>query len=139
MDIVEDIINNDLVQQMKKYRQHFNTNCYDHCLFVSYNMYKFCKKHKWDYKSAARAGLVHDLYLYDWRKREEGREGHHAFTHPRLAYKNAKKIIELNDKEKDIILKHMWPVTFFHFPKYKESFLITIIDKKAACIEKKIK
>ena len=46
MDIVEDIINNDLVQQMKKYRQHFNTNCYDHCLFVSYNMYKFCKKHK---------------------------------------------------------------------------------------------
>ena len=34
--------------------------------------------------------------------------------------------------EKDIILKHMWPVTLFQFPKYKESFIITIVDKLSA-------
>ena len=33
------------------------------------------------------------------------------------------------EKEQDIILKHMWPVTFFKFPKYKESYVITITDK----------
>ena len=39
------------------------------------------------------------------------------------------------DKEKDIILKHMWPVTFFHFPKYRESYLVTIADKICSSYE----
>ena len=42
---------------------------------------------------------------------------------------NAQKICNINEKEQDIILKHMWPVTFFQFPKYRESFIITITDK----------
>ena len=100
-------------------------------------MYIICKKHNLDYKSAARAGLVHDLFLYDWRKREEGRKGFHAFTHPRASYENAKKIFTPNKIEKDIILKHMWPVTP-KFPRYKESFLITYVDKYFACVEKSL-
>ena len=44
----------------------------------------------------------------------------------------AEKLFNLNDKEKDIIVKHMWPVTLLSFPKYKESFLITIFDKRSA-------
>lgn len=135
MEIVKDIISHEMVLKMKNYRQHFNTTCFDHCLYVSYNMYKICKKYNLDYKSGARAGLVHDLFLYDWRKREEGRKGLHAFTHPRTAYENSKKIFNPNKKEKDIILKHMWPVTP-KLPKYKESFLITYIDKYFACAEK---
>ena len=62
MEIVKDIISNEMVLEMKQYRQHFNTTCFDHCLFVSYNLYLICKKHKLDYRSAARAGLVHDLF-----------------------------------------------------------------------------
>lgn len=138
MCIVEDIISNDLVQQMKQYRQHFNVSCFDHCLFVSYNLYILCKKHKLDSVSAARAGLIHDLFLYDWRKREDGRKGFHAFTHPKAAYQNAKEIFNLNEKEKDIILKHMWPVTI-KIPRYKETFLMTYVDKYMACIERRIK
>jgi len=137
MEIVKDIISNEMVLKMKQYRQHFDITCFDHCLFVSYNMYIICKKHNLDYKSAARAGLVHDLFLYDWRKREEGRKGFHAFTHPRASYENAKKIFTPNKIEKDIILKHMWPVTP-KFPRYKESFLITYVDKYFACIEKSL-
>ena len=34
----------------------------------------------------------------------------------------------LNDIEKDIIIKHMWPVTI-RFPKYAESFIVGIADK----------
>lgn len=138
LDIVQDIISNDLVQEMKNYRQHYNVSCFDHCLYVSYNLYRICKKHSLDYKSAARAGLVHDLFLYDWRKRENARKGFHAFTHPKLAYENAAKVFDLNEKEKDIIIKHMWPVTP-QFPKYKESFIITYVDKYFACVEKHLK
>ena len=137
MNIVKDIISNEMVQEMKQYRQHYNVSCFDHCLYVSYNMYHICKQHKLDYASAARAGLGHDLFLYDWRKRQDGRKGFHAYTHPKTAYKNAKKIFDLNDIEKDIILKHMWPVTF-SLPKYKESFLITYVDKYFAYAEKNI-
>ena len=137
MNIVKDIISNEMVQEMKQYRQHYNVSCFDHCLYVSYNLYKICRKHNLDYKSAARAGLVHDLFLYDWRKRQDGRKGLHAYTHPKTAYENAKKIFNLNEKEKDIILKHMWPVTL-PIPKYKESFLITYVDKYFAYSERKI-
>lgn len=138
MEIVKDIISNDLVQKMKLYRQHYDVNCFDHCLYVSYNLYLLCKKFNLDYVSAARAAMVHDLFLYDWRKRINGRKGLHAFTHPIVAYKNAKKIMSLNKKEKDIILKHMWPVTFFRFPRYKETFLMIYMDKRSAVVERKI-
>ncbi len=137
MNIVKDIISNEMVQEMKQYRQHYNVSCFDHCLYVSYNLYIICKKYNLDYKSAARAGLVHDLFLYDWRKRQDGRKGLHAYTHPKTACDNAGKIFNLNEKEKDIILKHMWPVTL-PLPKYKESFLITYVDKYFAYSERKI-
>lgn len=134
--IIQDILNNKTVQEMKKYRQHYNTSTYDHCLEVSYISYKICKKFNLDYKSMARAAMLHDLFLYDWRKsqRDVEIEGLHAFVHPKIALKNASKIFDLNEKEKDIIVKHMWPVTL-PFPKYKESFIITLVDKYCALHE----
>jgi uncharacterized protein len=38
------------------------------------------------------------------------------------------KHFELNDIEKDIIVKHMWPLTFIP-PKYQESLVVTFADK----------
>lgn len=128
MSIISDLLRNQKVIDMRVYRQHFNVNCFDHCLYVSYNTYLICKKLKLDYKSAARAGMLHDLYLYDWRKRENGRKGHHAFTHPKEALKQALSIVDLNEKEIDIIQNHMWPVTII-LPKYKETYIITLVDK----------
>lgn len=135
IDIVSDIIKNKTVLQMKNYRQHYETTCFDHCLVASYYCYKYCKKHNLDYISCARAAMLHDLFLYDWRKRINGRKGLHAFTHPKTAYENANKLFILNDKEKDIILKHMWPINIFEIPKYRESFVLTIIDKRCAISE----
>lgn len=138
MSIINEILNKEKVQQMKKYRQHYNINCFYHCLFVSYNTYLICKKHNLDYISAARAGMVHDLFLYDWRKRERGRKGLHAYTHGKTAFKKASEILNLNDKEKDMIIKHMWPVTLA-IPKYKETFILTFVDKYFAIAEAFIK
>ncbi len=135
IDIIRDILENETVQKMKLFKQHYETSCFEHCLIASYYCYRFCKKHNLDYISCARAAMVHDLFLYDWHKRENGRKGLHAFTHPTTAYNNACQLFCLNDKEKDIILKHMWPVTFFSFPKYKESFVLTFVDKRCALNE----
>lgn len=132
--IISEIANNKTVQEMKKFKQHYDTSCYDHCKHVAYTSYIICKKLKLDYKSAARAGMLHDLFLYDWRKRQDGRKGLHAFTHPKTALENSKKLFEINEKEEDIILKHMWPVTI-KLPKYKESYIITIADKYCAVSE----
>ena len=138
MLIISDLLNQEKVQEMKQYRQHHNINCFDHCLFVSYNTYLICKKHHLDYISAARAGMLHDLFLYDWRKRENGRKGLHAFTHGKTSFKQASTFLNLNDKEKDMIIKHMWPVTLA-IPKYKETFIITLVDKYFAVAEAFIK
>ncbi|MEG2505769.1 MAG: hypothetical protein RSB44_13935, partial [Carnobacterium sp.] len=43
----------------------------------------------------ARAGLLHDLFYYDWRTTKFD-EGTHAYMHPRIAVKNAEKITELS-------------------------------------------
>lgn len=134
INIIHDLLENDTVNKMKNYRQHYKTSCFDHCLIASYYCYKICKKLNLDYISCSRAAMLHDLFLYDWRKKIDGRKGLHAFTHPRTAYENASKLFYLNNKEADIILKHMWPVTI-KLPKYKESYILTLVDKYCALNE----
>lgn len=84
-------------------------------------------------KATARAGLLHDLFYYDWRTTKFD-EGTHAYIHPRIAVKNAEKITELSDLERDIILKHMWGATIAP-PKYKEGYIVTFVDKYCAVKE----
>ncbi len=132
--IIKDIVENDTVQQMRNFRQHYDTSCFDHCYKVALISYIICKKLNLDYISAARAGMLHDLFLYDWRIRESGRKRFHAFHHPRIALNNSLKIFSLNKKEQDIILKHMWPITVIP-PKSMEAFIITFIDKYCALLE----
>lgn len=128
--IIDDLINNETVRKMKNFKQHYDTSTYDHCLNVAYLSYIICKKLNLDYKSATRAAMLHDLFLYDWRNSKKllNLEKSHAFIHPKIALDNASKLFTLNEKEKDIILKHMWPVTI-SLPKYKESYIITFTDK----------
>ena len=131
--IIKELIENETVLKMKKYIQHCDTDCFEHCYSASYYSYKLCKKFNLDYKSAARAAMLHDLFLYDWRVKND-REGLHAFTHPQTACENAEKLFKLNEKEKDIIKKHMWPVTVVP-PKYKEGYILTLVDKYCALEE----
>lgn len=131
--IIKELIQNETVLEMKKYRQHYETDCFDHCYRASYYCYRICKKFKLDYKSAARGAMLHDLFLYDWREKSD-RKGLHAYTHGRCALENANKLFELNEIEQNMILRHMWPVTVVP-PKYIEGFILTIVDKHCAMEE----
>ena len=133
-NIIKDIKENETVNLMKNYRQHFNTSCYEHCYNASYYCFLIAKKLHWDYISVTRAAMLHDLFLYDWRKRENNRKGLHAFTHGNTACQNACKLFNLTEKEQNIIKRHMFPVTLIP-PKSKEGLLLTLIDKYCGLIE----
>ncbi len=132
---VKDLLDSDIVCEMKKYRHHYSTTCYQHCLNVSYYNYLVCRKLGLDAKKAARAGILHDLFLYDWREtpRKKG-EKPHGMRHPQIALENAKLNFDVSKREEDMIVKHMWPLTL-KLPKYPESYVIVMTDKYAAVLE----
>lgn len=66
LDCVWDLLLNPAVRRMNQYVQHGSTTCLRHCLNVSYRSYCACRRLGLNYRSAARAGLLHDLFLYDW-------------------------------------------------------------------------
>ena len=135
--IIADLLNHDFVRMMRDFVQHGDTCTLEHCVNVSYLCYRFGKRHGMDAVSLARAGLLHDLYLYDWHDvipEEIDKRGKHAFYHPKVALGNALQITTLNKKERDIIIRHMWPVTPV-LPKYKESWVIIWMDKYCAFME----
>ncbi|MEA1975766.1 MAG: HD domain-containing protein [Bacillota bacterium] len=135
--IIKEIVHNKIYLQLKNYTQH-NESIYDHSLKVSYLAYKISKKLKLDYISATRGALLHDFFLYDWRI--EGKLNKkklfqkHGFTHPKEALINAKKHFNINKKEEDIIIKHMFPLTICP-PIYLESWVVTLSDKYISIIE----
>ena len=65
--------------------------------------------------------------------RKSGEKGHIA-RHPQVALKNATDLFKINQIEKDIILNHMWPFTL-SMPKYKETYVIVLVDKYCAIMD----
>lgn len=131
-DILDDITKNSSVMALKEHEQHHHSSRYDHCHEVAYYTYVICKKLGLDYISATRGAMLHDFYFYDWRnKNVDGQKTFHAFRHPRIALNNATDNFDLNDVEKDVIVKHMWPLTFV-LPRYAESYIVTLVDKYCA-------
>jgi len=135
MGCVRDIIESPVFQSMDNYMQHGDTTCKAHCIKVSYMGYCICRKMGWEYAEVARAGLLHDLFLYDWHTHaKETGEHFHGFTHPQTALKNAVKYFNLTEKEKDMILRHMWPLTPIP-PKSWDGMVIIYSDKFCGLIE----
>lgn len=130
---ISDLAQNENVRSLEDFTHHHYFSRLEHCLHVSYLSYLVCRKMGLDYQSAARGGLLHDFYFYDSHNAKPDR-GRHYFCHPAIALENATKLFSLNKVEKDIIVKHMWPVTI-RPPKYKESLVVTLIDKYCATKE----
>lgn len=135
LECVRDILEHPVFQSMDQYIQHGGTTCLEHCLRVSYMSYLICRKRGLNYREAARGGLLHDLFLYDWHihRRETGKR-FHGVTHPRRALENAEQYFSLTARERDLILRHMWPLTLIP-PKYREGYVILYADKICSLME----
>lgn len=127
MATVQALMTHPRVLEMSAYPHHGKVDCLSHSIDVSYTAYQIGRILKLDFVALARGGLLHDLYLYDWHIKGD-RRGLHGFTHAKNAYHNAKDLIDLTDKEKDMILKHMWPLNA-SLPKYKETFILMVADR----------
>ncbi|WP_273712658.1 HD domain-containing protein [Leuconostoc mesenteroides] len=133
INIIDDLLQHEEVQQLALYTQHHFSNRLTHSISVSYQSYLIATKIGADEVATARAGLLHDLFYYDWRVTKFD-EGSHAYVHPRIALKNARKITNISDKEADIIVKHMFGATIA-LPKYRESWIVSLVDDFAAVNE----
>ena len=133
--IIKDLLEDDYVIQMQKFTHHLNITCYQHCINVAYYNYLLCRKFGFDKRAAARGGVLHDLFLYNWKEtKRQKKEPYHAFSHGRVALENARSRFELSACEENIIASHMFPLSQ-DLPKYKESFVITLVDKYCAVAE----
>ena len=119
-------------QKRKEYMHHIGESVYEHTLRVSFDAYTIAKRLKWDDKAAAIGGLLHDFYDHPWQNAHEKKPflQKHGFVHAEEARKNAWRIFPelMNEKIDDIIKKHMFPLNK-SLPCYKESWLISFVDK----------
>ena len=132
-EILEQLENNPEILEMKQYKHHIHTTTFDHCDRVAIYSYLVASKlHiKVDEESLVRGALLHDYYLYE-AKNSVFSAYKHGTQHPELALKNACEIFDLNEKEKNIIRAHMWPLTITHYPHSKEAWLVCLADKICA-------
>ena len=133
LDCVKDLLSTRQVASMRQWRHHFSVTTYDHSLFVSYVAFRLTRRWGCDYRMAARMGLLHDLYLYDSHDRS-AHPGNQCFDHPVAAWRNARELTELSQKEENIILSHMWPLARRR-PRCPEAAVVNLADKLCAVQE----
>lgn len=130
-NIVKDILINDKFISMDKELHHGLTR-YNHSLRVAKATYSCSKALGLDYESATRAALMHDFY--NNADFPEYLPVNRGLNHATLALKNAKSYYNLNSKQENIIMSHMFPMSFVA-PKHIESWAVTFIDKGVAIYE----
>lgn len=130
-EIVDDILNCNEFDKLK-FCVHHGITRHEHCLRVAYYTYIVTKKLHLRYVDATRAALLHDFFtdevsnLGAWGRFRK---------HPEFALINAKKYFEINELQENIILRHMFPITFIP-PKYIESWVVDFIDDISAIYDK---
>lgn len=128
-----ELLESDQVRMMGRWKHHGPISTLDHSLFVAYLSFRAARALGLDERAAARGGLLHDLYLYD-SKDKSAHPGWQCFDHPRAAARNAAELTELSEKERNIILSHMWPLGG-PLPRSIEAWLVDLVDTICAGLE----
>lgn len=129
--IAREILVKDKFISLKDEKHHGLTR-YDHSIRVAKNTYRISKALKMDYISATRGALLHDYFNdSDYHNTKGLKKGS---MHPVIALNNARREYELNPKEENIIVSHMYPFGKVK-PNCKESWIVTSIDKSVALYE----
>ena len=107
--------------------QHGSTSVYEHSVNVAYKSLLLVENYRLpvDKQSLVRGALLHDYFLYDWHK-PHGRW--HGFKHPAIALKNATRDFKLTEIEKNLIVRHMFPLVPIP-PKNIEGGIVCMVDK----------
>ncbi|WP_051204997.1 HD domain-containing protein [Butyrivibrio sp. VCD2006] len=135
-----DILESQKFHKTKHFIQHGDMTVYDHSLSVAERAIKINRfiHAKCEERDLVRGALLHDYFLYDWHidGKDKGNVHPklHGFFHPSTALKNANRDFVLTEREKDIIKKHMWPLTIVP-PMCREAWIVTLADKYCSAME----
>lgn len=133
LQTTSELLDSRQVRMMGLWKHHGPISTLDHSLFVAYCSYRAARALGLDAQAAARGGLLHDLYLYDSKDRS-AHPGWQCFDHPRAAARNAQELTDLTEKERNIILSHMWPLGGA-LPRSTEAWLVDLVDTLCAGVE----
>ena len=138
LSVVEEVAENSRFPLSKTFCQHGSTSVYAHSLKVAYAGYRaaVCWNLPVRRYELIRGALLHDYFLYDWHRQPHGKgiRNLHGFRHPEIALENAGKEYRLSERERDIIRKHMWPLTM-QPPGCREAWIVTAADKYCSLLE----
>ncbi|MDO4293390.1 MAG: HD domain-containing protein [Eubacteriales bacterium] len=132
LGLVRSILANPEFRKLQRYTQHYQTTRFMHSLNVSYISWLIARKFGLDANAAARAGLLHDFCVYDFKDKLPDGEIQ-AFYHPRVAAWNSAEYFDISEKEYQAILSHMFPLG--PIPRSREAWVISLADKLCAVSE----
>lgn len=132
-DIAAEFINHEKYLKLGQESHHGSTRLI-HSFKVAKVTYQVAKYLGLDYRSATRAAFLHDFF-FNRNISNEMNFIEKAKFHPEMALINSKKYFNLNEKEADAILNHMYPLTSSK-PKSMEGITLSMIDKGIAISDK---
>lgn len=129
-NIIKDIVTNEEFMKLQN-EVHHSTTRFNHSLRVAYEVYNKLKDNNQNYVDATRAALLHDFFFdVDLSSSQNDRLN----NHPLVALENAKKYFDINELQENIILSHMYPLSYC-LPRFKESWIVSLMDKKVTILE----
>ena len=127
------------VSQLGRFRHHLVYTTLEHSIHVTKTSYALAKalRVKVDEDAMLRGAMLHDFFLYE-RAAEGMSPAEHFAVHPEIAVEKASQYYALTEKERNIILSHMWPINRAVLPQCSEAWLVSIADKLCTTWESSI-
>lgn len=130
-----DILKSKGMAREKRFMQHGDISCYRHSLRVASRSVRLARwlRLKADMRALVRGALLHDYFLYDWHDPDPSHRLH-GFRHPFFALARAEEDFELTPRERNIIVRHMFPLVPVP-PTCREAWIVCLADKWCALRE----
>lgn len=129
--IYQTFLKDSKIQKMKDIPMHRGSNCFEHCFKVARKAVRHAIKYhykKINLNVVLIGAILHDYYLYDWRK-DSSKRKRHGRDHSYIASENASRDFDVSKKVKKVIETHMWPLNISDFPETKEARIVSVSDK----------
>ena len=129
--ILDDLMKDERVGEMKRFVQHGSISTYDHCRNVASLSQRINRLFHLgaDEEALLKGAMLHDYFLYDWHKNYYDHNGWHGFAHAETALRNAEKDFDVTPQVAHIIRSHMWPLNITRIPLSREAWIVCLADK----------